>query len=154
MKQIKKSFKNAFFGIVNSLKSEMNMRVHFSVANLIVIFAYFFGLSNIEWAILLLTIAMVIGAELMNTGIENAVDTATDEICEQARRAKDASAGAVLLCAIFSVVIGVMLFFDIDRIINTLSYIFLNPLVLVICLVIGILDVLYVIFGGEKNVGK
>lgn len=147
----KNSFKNAISGIINSIKNERNMRIHLSVFNLIIIFAYFYGLSRAEWAVLLITCASVIGAELINTAIENAVDTFTDKICETARISKDSSAGAVLFFSITSVLVGFMLFFDIDKIADTLIYIFTNLKILIPCLIIGVLDIIFIIFGGRKN---
>lgn len=151
MKKVINSFINAVLGVYSAFRSERNLRFHFAVANLIVIFAYFYGLSKSEWAILALSIASVITCEMLNTGIERAVDTATSEYSETAKLAKDISAGAVLICAVFAIIIGFMLFFDIGRILKTLEYIFTNPLILVPCLFVGIIDVLIVIFGGKKN---
>lgn len=145
------SFKNAMSGIVNAIKNERNMRIHLSVFNLIIIFAYFYGLSRAEWAVLLITCASVIGAELFNTAIENAVDTSTDKICETARISKDSAAGAVLFFAMTSILVGIMLFFDIDKIADTLIYIFTNLKILIGCLIIGVLDIIFIIFGGKKN---
>ncbi len=147
----KNSFKNAMSGIINAIKNERNMRIHLSVFNLIIIFAYFYGLSRVEWAVLLLTCASVIGVELINTAIENAVDTSTDKICETARISKDSAAGAVLFFAIISVLVGFMLFFDIDKIADTLIYIFTDLKILIPCLIIGVLDIIFIIFGGRKN---
>ncbi len=147
----KNSFKNAMSGIINTIKNERNMRIHLSVFNLIIVFAYFYGLSRAEWAVLILTCASVIGAELINTAIENAVDTSTDKICETARVSKDSAAGAVLFFAITSILVGIMLFFDVDRIADTLIYIFTNLKILIGCLAIGVLDIIFIIFGGRKN---
>ncbi len=144
-------FKNAISGIISAMKSERNMRIHLSVFNLIIIFAYFYGLSRAEWAVLLITCASVVGAELINTAIENAVDTSTDKICETARISKDSAAGAVLFFAMTSVLVGFMLFFDIDKIVDTLTYIFTNLKILIPCLIIGVLDIIFIIFGGRKN---
>lgn len=147
----KDSFKNAFAGFLTNVKNERNMRVHLSVANLIMVFAYFFGISKAEWAVLFIVIACVIGAELFNTAIENAVDTSTDEICETAKVAKDSAAAAVLFFSIVSIVVGFILFFDINKIGETLLYIFTNLKVFIVCLLIGIIDILFIIFGGKKN---
>lgn len=147
----KDSFKNAFTGFLTNIKNERNMRVHLSVANLIMIFAYFFGISKAEWAVLFVIIACVIVAELFNTAIENAVDTSTDKICETAKVAKDSAAAAVLFFSIVSIVVGFILFFDIHKIGETLLYIFTNLKVLIPCLLIGIIDILFIIFGGKKN---
>ncbi len=149
-----KSFKNAVYGIITAFSAERNLRFHFMIANLIIIFAYFFGLSSVEWAVLFLSIALVFCTELINTSIENAVDTATREYSKTARIAKDTAAGAVLFAAIISIAVGFMLFFDISGIINTLTYIFSTPKVLIICLLIGIGDILFLIFGGRKKLRK
>ena len=148
---ILKSFKNAVCGIFEALKSERNLRFHFMIANLIIIFAYFYKITALEWAVLFLTIGLVFCAELINTAVENAVDTATREISKTAKLAKDASAGAVLVCAVISVVIGFMLFFDIQKITDTLTYIFSTPHILTVCLIIGVLDVIFVCFDKKKE---
>ena len=145
------SLKNALFGIYAAFRTERNMRFHFAIANLIVIFAYFYKLARFEWALLMLAICGVMVAELFNTAIEKAVDTATKEYNENARIAKDVAAGAVLFTAFFAVLIGFFLFFDVERILKTLSYIFTDPVILIPCLGIGIVDVLFVIFGGKKK---
>ena len=151
MKKVINSFINAVTGVYNAFRSERNLRFHFAVANLIVIFAYFYGLSKSEWAILVIAISGVITCEMLNTGIERAVDTATSEYSETAKLAKDISAGAVFVCAVFAIIIGFILFFDIARILKTLEYIFTDAKILVPCLFIGIIDIIIVVFGGKKN---
>ncbi|GIP20529.1 hypothetical protein J22TS3_08040 [Paenibacillus sp. J22TS3] len=74
--------------------------------------AAFFHLSAVKWAILLLTIAVVIAAELINTAVESVVDLTSPEQHPLAKAAKDTAAGAVLVCAIFAVIIGIVLFYD------------------------------------------
>lgn len=150
-KSFLKSLKCAAIGLLKPFVTEINMRIHFSVANLIVIFAYFFGITRIEWAVLILTIALVMAAELVNTAIEKAVDTASKEFSNTAKFAKDTAAGAVLFCAIISVFVGFILFFDIERIATTLQYIFMNARVIVPCFAVGIADICFVIFGGRTE---
>jgi diacylglycerol kinase len=58
----------------------------------------------------LLCIGLVFGAEMMNTAIENVVDLASPELHPLAGKAKDIAAGAVLICTIVSVVIGLLIF--------------------------------------------
>jgi diacylglycerol kinase len=53
---------------------------------------------------------LVVGAEMMNTAIENVVDLASPEQHPLAGKAKDIAAGAVLICAIISVFIGLLIF--------------------------------------------
>ena len=145
------SFYHALEGIFWAVRHERNLRFHIVIANLIVVFACFFGLSAIEWTVLLLCIGLVIAAELFNTGIEKAVDTATEEIKPLAKIAKDTSAGAVLIMAITSVAVGVCLFGDAKKIQETLIHIFTDAKILIPCLVLGIFDILFLIFGGKND---
>lgn len=145
------SLKFALEGLMMPFLEERNLRIHFSFANLIIIFAYHFGITKTQWAILILTIAMVIFSELVNTAIENAVDTATREINKSAKIAKDTAAGAVLLCALTSIVMGFILFFDIERIQSTLTLIFTTPKILIPSLMVGIFDVLFIIFAKKEK---
>jgi len=150
-KSFLKSLRCAAVGLLKPFITERNMRIHFSFANLIMIFAYFFGLSRTEWAVLVLTVSSVITAELINTAVENAVDTAVKDFSPTAKAAKDIAAGAVLFTAIVSVAVGFILFFDIDKISTTLYNIFTRPHILIPCLLIGIFDVCFIIWGNKIN---
>lgn len=150
-KSFLKSLSCAAVGLLKPFAAERNMRIHFSFANLIMIFAYFFGLSRTEWAVLVLTVSAVITAELINTAVENAVDTAVKDFSPTAKAAKDIAAGAVLFTAIVSVAVGFILFFDIDKISTTLYNIFTRPHILIPCLLIGIFDVCFIIWGNKIN---
>lgn len=145
------SLKHAFCGIITPLRTEVNLRIHAAIATLICVFAYFYGISRMEWGMLLLAIAFVIIAELVNTAVENAVDTATSSYAVTAKRAKDAAAGAVLAAAFFAVLVGVVLFGDLEKITYTLALIFTDVDRLVPCLILGLLDVFFIIFGGVKK---
>lgn len=145
------SFYHALQGIFNAIRSEAHLRFHIMIAVLIMIFAYFFGISSCEWAVLLTNIGAVISAELMNTAVENAVDTATNEILPTAKLAKDAGAGAVLVLAIVSVFVGICLFGNMQRITDTLVLIFTTPKILIPCLIVGVLLLAFVIFGGKNG---
>ena len=77
------------------------------------LFVYdFFSISRTELAIILLTNALVLSSELINTAIERAVDTATDSMKESAKFSKDCAAGAVLLSAVFAVAVGFAIFWQ------------------------------------------
>lgn len=147
------SFKYAICGILKSIRSERNLRFHCVIANLITIFALVYGISRLEWAILIVTMAAVISAELFNTAVEAAVDTATDEIKETAKLAKDAAAGAVLMAALAALVVGVFLFGDAKKIGAALVHIFTTPKILIPCLTLGVADILFLIFGGKNDKG-
>lgn len=109
MPGVRESFGHARDGIVHLLRTQRNFRVHLGVALLAVIWAAVLGFSGLEWAILTLTIALVLAAEGLNTGIEIAVTLASPERRPEAKAAKDIAAGVVLLCALASVAVGVLL---------------------------------------------
>ena len=144
-------FYHALEGIFTAIRCEAHLRFHIVIANLIAVFAYFYGISKIEWAVLVLCSFAVISAELLNTAIERAVDTATCEIRPDAKLAKDAAAGAVLVLAAASVLVGICLFGNIQKISATLVHIFTSPKILIPCLVLGIGDILFLIFGGKND---
>ncbi|WP_223067139.1 diacylglycerol kinase family protein [Paenibacillus caui] len=107
----KSTFRYAAAGIWYSIRTQRNMRVHLSAALLVFAAAAFFRLPPQSWVVLLLAIALVIGLELVNTAIESVVDLVTEEWHPLAKAAKDAAAGAVLIAALFSVLIGIVLFY-------------------------------------------
>ena len=103
------SFQRAFAGIWYVVRTQRNMRIHLSVTGAIVVLGLWVGLSRTEWAILTLTIGMVLVAEAFNTMAEAIVDLATAEYHPLAKIAKDVAAGAVLLTAITAVVVGLFI---------------------------------------------
>ena len=77
---------------------------------LVIVFGIIFNISKTEWFVCILLFGGVIALEIMNTAIETTVDLITMEKNSKAKLAKDASAGAVLVMAIISVIIGLMIF--------------------------------------------
>lgn len=110
IKRLRKSFGYAFKGIDDVIKHEPNMKIHVVVAILVVIMAFIFKVSIIEWIILVLLIGAVLAAETINTTIENLVDMYTKEYDEKAKIVKDTAAGTVLILAITSAIIGLIIF--------------------------------------------
>lgn len=107
MKDFILSFKYAIEGIINTIKEERNIKIHLLAVIVVITFGVIYKISIIEWMICLILFGLVISLELVNTAIENTVDLVTDEKKELAKKAKDASAGAVLVSAIISVIIAV-----------------------------------------------
>jgi diacylglycerol kinase len=110
MNKIIKSFGFALNGIRSVIQSETNMKIHLTISFLVVVFGFVFSISVLEWLACLLCMALVIGVEMINTAIENVVDLASPEEHPLAAKAKDIAAGAVLVCAFFSVVVGIVVF--------------------------------------------
>ena len=103
-----KSFVFAFQGILYVLRTQRNMRVHFAAGILVIIAGLVLGVSAPEWAALLAIMALVYALEMLNTVVEAIVDLVTQEYHPLAKVAKDVAAGAVLVAAIFAVVIALI----------------------------------------------
>ncbi len=110
MKTLLRSFRFALEGIGYVVRTQRNARVHLVIGGCAIALAAVLGLRPIEWAVLALTIGLVLTAEALNTVIELAVDLLTQRIHPMAKSAKDAGAGAVLIAAITAVAVGVFLF--------------------------------------------
>lgn len=104
------SFRYAFQGLSEAFQNEPNLRIHVVIALIAISTAALLKLNYIEWLILFITIFLVIMLELINTVLENLVNIVSPEFSEYAKRAKDISAGAVLVAATVSVTVGLVLF--------------------------------------------
>ncbi len=105
-----RSFGYALQGIKTGLRTQPNLLIHVVAAGLALSGAYLLGFSVIEFALVLLCCALVIGLELLNSALELLCDYVQPDKHEAIKRIKDMSAGAVLVAAIVSGIIGVMLF--------------------------------------------
>ncbi len=105
------TFKNARKGLRLVLKSEINIRVHFCAALLILILAALLGFSTTKICVLLLTISAVICAEMVNSAIEFSLDAVFhNKYSKLVGMAKDISAGAVMFTTFVAIAIGILLF--------------------------------------------
>lgn len=107
---LRKSFYCATSGIVEALKTERNIQIHSVVTIVVIGVGFFFSLTSMEWLFILIAIVGTITLELVNSAIERVVDLVTTEYHPLAKQAKDIAAGAVFLYAIFSVIVGLIIF--------------------------------------------
>lgn len=105
-----KSIKFALKGIVYAIKNERNMRIHTVAAIFVLFLSAACGINSIEYAILILTIGLVVICEMFNTVIESFIDLCAKEYNSIAKIAKDMSAGAVMVSAMAAVVVGFIFF--------------------------------------------
>lgn len=129
-KKLFMSFVYAFKGIGRTIKNEQNMRVHLVCMAYMYSYLFlfdFFKITKVELAIILVANALVLAAEVINTAIETAVDVAIDKKNEKAMIAKDAAAGAVLVFAIFSVLVGIVIFWQPDAFKQLFNYYIEKP---------------------------
>lgn len=109
-KPLLKTLSYGFNGIFYTLRHERNMVIHFLVMILVIIAGIVFKITFVEWGICFVLFALVLSLELMNTALENVVDLVTEEKKAKAKVAKDTAAGAVLVAALFAVIIGISIF--------------------------------------------
>lgn len=106
---LSKSFTCAFSGLGYVLRTQQNARIQVAVAVSVGVVAGFSKITLTEWAILVSTVGAVFAAEICNTVVETVIDLVSPEYQRSAKVAKDAAAGAVLLLAMLSVVIGILI---------------------------------------------
>ena len=86
------------------------MRIHLLCALLVCGLSYYCSLNAGEWAAVLLCIALVMIAEIVNTAIEKICDLVSLERREEIRYIKDISAGGVLIACTAALVVGLIVF--------------------------------------------
>jgi len=105
-----RSFVFAYAGILAALKSEQNIRFHFTAAVFVIAAGLATGLSGTEWMLVVLVIGGMVSFEMINSSMERIVDLASPDLHPLAKQAKDMAAGAVLVFAIASAIIGLLIF--------------------------------------------
>ena len=110
LKKFFHSFTYPIKGLKYAYRNEQNIVVDVGIALIVILAGFIFNVSVSEWALLALTIGLVIALELVNTSIEAVVDLVTEEYHPLAKVAKDTSAAAVFVFAIVAVIIGLIIF--------------------------------------------
>lgn len=151
MKDFFKAFLYAGQGIVSAVKSQRNLRIHITAAVYVTVFSFFYELSGTDYVLLMLTFSSVISAELINTAVEAAVDICSPEKNSLAKLAKDAAAGAVLVTAVFAVIVGLIMFLDFDVIKSIIAYYAGNIPALLGLFVSVILSVIFIVYPKKER---
>ncbi len=105
-----RSFRFAFNGIISFLRKEHNAWIHLLATIVVITLGFITNVSSGEWLALLLAVALVWMSEMFNTCIEKLIDFVSTDRHPSLKFIKDVSAGAVLVCAIISMVIGLIIF--------------------------------------------
>ena len=143
-RELKKSFLNAFRGLSYCIRNERNIRIHLTTAVLIFTFAFFFKLSNLEYAILTISVGLVIFCEIINTSIEALVNLSSPSYDSLARIAKDVAAGGVFLSSLVAIFVGIFLFAKKEKFLSTMHLIFNNWFILLIFIFIIIFGFFFI----------
>ena len=104
------SFHHAFEGLYHVFNTQSSMRVQTVASVLVLLAAWGFGVSHVELLLLLTAMVAVLAAETFNTAIEGVIDLEVDYRSEAARIVKDVAAGGVLICSIYALLAGIMVF--------------------------------------------
>ena len=104
------SFKYAFEGLIAAVKEEPNLKFHFLAGLLVIILSFILKISKQDFLIIILVIGFVITVELTNTALESIIDHFVSKEHPGAKLTKDISAGAVLVTAVTSAIIGIIIF--------------------------------------------
>ncbi len=156
-KKLFMSFVYAFKGIFRTIVNERNLRIHITCVVYMVsilLLTDWFTLSRTDWAVLMLACGSVIGGEIVNTAIENAVNLASKEYTEYGKVAKDAAAGAVLISAIFAVIVGIIIMYQPAAFKAMYEYFTENPFMFAVFLISLIPATLFIFFGVPTKKGK
>ena len=112
IKKMVESFNNAINGIIETVRTQRNMKIHLFAALCVLIACFVIDITKGEFLILCITITMVLAAEVINTAIESTIDMVANHYHPLAKIAKNAAAGAVLITAINALIVGYIIFWD------------------------------------------
>lgn len=100
----------AYHGLIVAIRGQVNLRIHLVAASLAISTGFYFHITTIEWAFIIVTIGLVISLELVNTSIEYLSDLVTLERKPLAGKVKDIAAAAVLVSSIAALAVGFVIF--------------------------------------------
>lgn len=110
LRRLIQSFKYAGKGIYYALKEEQNMKIHFLLSFVVLIFAFIFKISAYEAIALVLVISFVVAMEMINTVLERVMDIIKPRMHPYAKHVKDMLAAVVLVSALSSILVGLIIF--------------------------------------------
>jgi diacylglycerol kinase (ATP) len=107
-----RSFHHAFEGVIYATRTQWNMRLHLIAAALVLVATLYLRLQRPYVIGIVITVAVVLAFELLNTAVEAIVDLLSPGVHPLAKVAKDAAAGAVLVVAFAAVIVGYLTFYE------------------------------------------
>ncbi len=110
IRKLRQSFSYALNGLKMCMLTERNFRMHLTAACYVSLFAFLGKLDGVRYAILCLCFSIMMSGELMNTAIERLCDKHATGYDQTVKQAKDIAAAAVFVCAVFCVIIGIVVF--------------------------------------------
>lgn len=111
VKQLQQSIAHAWNGCRYAYRNEQNLRIHTVAAIWVLVAAAALQINLHDWVILILTIILVLGVELINSGAEILADLIKPRLNSQVKVMKDTMAGAVLVVSIGAAIVGALVFY-------------------------------------------
>ncbi len=105
-----KSFKYAINGLKILIRNEHNSRIHLVAMIIAIVLGIILKISNIEWIAIVIVIGFVFSTEIINSAIEKLADFVSPDYHETIKKVKDLSAAMVLVCALVSLIVGIIVF--------------------------------------------
>jgi len=105
-----KSFLNAFRGVFMMIKTERNFQIELLAFFVNLFLIFYFRLNNTDAALVFIASFAVLSAEIFNTAIEKICDIIQPDFDKRIGFIKDIAAGAVVLTAIASVIVGILVY--------------------------------------------
>lgn len=115
-----RSFLYAGNGIKYCFKHELNFRIDLLATIVVIVMGFFFNISITEWLFVIGCCMLVLAMEMLNTALEKICNIISEEFHPLIKFVKDVAAGAVLVCAIGSALIGALIF--IPKIIHQIKF--------------------------------
>lgn len=109
-KSFLESLSYAVDGLKQVAKRERNMRIHLLVAVFVLVMSLLLKINKGEFLVILITTGAVLAIEVINTAFEALCDLISPHYDQRIKLAKNAAAGAVLLVAIFALIVGLFIF--------------------------------------------
>lgn len=104
------SFQAAIAGVVHTVRTQPNAWIELSAAAVVVAAGWWFAVSALEWAVLGMTVTLVLALECVNTAIEAVVDLVSPQVHPLAKIAKDTAAGALVMAVLGSLIVAGAIF--------------------------------------------
>lgn len=145
-----KSFKYAFDGIFDTIRTEQNMRVHLSFAFYVILAGFVTKITATEWEAVLICIGIVTALECLNTAVESLCDTVCPEKSKGIKTTKDAAAGAVFSAATASAVVGGIIFFNGQKVTAALEF-FKTRTLLSILIILTLIPLIIFVRGRKRE---
>ena len=149
-----RSFFYAGRGIVFCLRHERHFRIHLVSAAYVIFFSLFYDFTATDYAVLILTCAVVIAAEIFNTAIEVVIDKVSPRFSVFAMMGKDIAAGAVLFTAIGAIAVGFFMFWDIPVFVRIFEFFAADWWKPVIFLIVTALAVWFIFSNKPRTTGN